>query len=86
MPYRQFPLDLNLYGSSDSSWWVISAGAAKYLVNFVESNPKLNRFMQFTWGADEFLIATVLMNSPFKDKIANNNLRYIDWSEGGTHP
>ena len=86
MPYRQFPLDLNLYGSSDSSWWVISAGAAKYLVNFVESNPKLNRFMQFTWGADEFLIATVLMNSPFKDKIANNNLRYIDWSEGGPHP
>lgn len=86
MPYRKFPLNINLYGSSNSSWWILSTDAAEYLVNFIENNSKLNRFMQFTWGSDEFLIATVLMNSPFKDKIVNNNLRYIDWSEGGPHP
>lgn len=86
MPYRKFPLDLNLYGSSNSSWWVLSADAAEYLVGFIDKNPKLNRFMQFTWGSDEFLIATVLMNSHFKDRIVNNNLRYVDWSEGGPHP
>ncbi|MFC3559911.1 beta-1,6-N-acetylglucosaminyltransferase [Pedobacter jamesrossensis] len=26
------------------------------------------------------------MNSDFKNKTNNNNLRYIDWSEGNAHP
>jgi hypothetical protein len=86
MPRRNFPLDISMYGSSNSSWWVISAKAAEYVVSFIESNSKLKRFMRFTWGSDEFLIATVLMNSPFKNCVINNNLRYIDWSEGGANP
>jgi hypothetical protein len=26
------------------------------------------------------------LNSPLKDKIINNNYRYIDWSGGGANP
>jgi hypothetical protein len=86
MPRRKFPLDISMYGSSNSSWWAVSAEAAAYLIQFIERNSKLKRFMRFTWGSDEFLIATVLMNSPFKSKVLNNNLRYIDWSGGGANP
>ncbi len=42
--------------------------------------------MKYTWGADEFLIPTIVMNSPFAEKTLNDNLRYIDWSEGGSNP
>lgn len=86
MPHREFPLDLPLYGSANSSWWILSADAAQYLVSFIKDNSKLSRFMQFTWGADEFLITTVIMNSPFRDKVINDNLRHVDWSRGGPHP
>lgn len=86
MPRRKFPLDFTLYGSTNSSWWILNAGAAKYLIDFIKDNSKLKRFMKFTWGADEFLITTIIMNSPFKDKVINDNLRHIDWSSGGAHP
>ena len=86
MPHRKFPLDLPLYGSTNSSWWILSAEAGQYLVDFIKDNSKLNRFMKFTWGADEFLITTIIMNSPFKDRVINDNLRHIDWSFGGAHP
>lgn len=86
MPHRKFPLDLTLYGSTNSSWWILSADAAQYLVDFIKDKPKLKRFMKFTWGADEFIITTIIMNSPFKDKVVNDNLRHIDWSLGGAHP
>jgi hypothetical protein len=86
MPRRKFPLDLTLYGSTNSSWWILSADAAQYLVDFIKDNAKLKRFMRFTWGADEFLITTIIMNSPFKDRVINDNLRHIDWSFGGSHP
>ncbi|MEJ7779628.1 MAG: beta-1,6-N-acetylglucosaminyltransferase [Daejeonella sp.] len=86
MPHRKFPLDLTLYGSTNSAWWILSADAAQYLVDFIKDNAKLKRFMRFTWGADEFLITTIIMNSPFKDKVVNDNLRHIDWSRGDAHP
>ncbi len=86
MPQRKFPLDLPLYGSTNSAWWILSTDAAKYLVDFMKDNSRLKRFMRFTWGSDEFLITTIIMNSPFKDKVINDNLRHIDWSCGGAHP
>jgi hypothetical protein len=86
MPRRKFPLNLTLYGSKKSTWWVLNADAARYLVSFVQDNSKLDRFMKFTWGADEFLITSIIMNSPFKDKVVNDNLRYVDWSSGDVHP
>ena len=42
--------------------------------------------MKYTWGSDEFLIATIVMNSPFKDQVINNNLRCITWSDGIANP
>lgn len=86
MPRRKFPLDFTLYGSTNSSWWILSSGAAQYLIDFIKDNSKLKRFMKFTWGADEFLITTIIMNSPFRDKVINDNLRHIDWSSGDAHP
>src|SRR5690606_28238280 len=86
LPKRKFPLQVELYGSAVSSWWTITDGCARYVLNFMENNPKLLNFMKFTWGADEFLFATIIMNSPFKEAVVNNNLRHIEWIEGMPNP
>ncbi|MVN76982.1 glycosyltransferase [Hymenobacter sp. HMF4947] len=86
LPKRQFPLPYDLYGGSDGSWWTMTAECAAYLVDFIDRHSKLRIFSLFTWGSDEFLVATILMNSPFKASIINENYRYIDWSEGAANP
>ncbi len=86
LPRRRFPLPYTLYGGSDGSWWTLDTACAAYLVRFMDAHAGLRRFSLFTWGSDEFLIATVLMNSPYRSSIINENYRYIDWSAGGANP
>jgi len=86
LPKRKFPLPYTLYGSADGSWWTMTATCAAYLVRFIDEHPRLRWFSLFTWGSDEFLLATILLNSPLKASIINENYRYIDWSAGGANP
>ncbi len=60
--------------------------ARLYVLEFIESNKKLRRFIRFTWGPDEFVVPTLIMNSEFKETVINNNFYYIDWSKGGANP
>ncbi|WBA43081.1 beta-1,6-N-acetylglucosaminyltransferase [Hymenobacter canadensis] len=87
LPRRQFPLGgYVVYGGNMSCWYTLSRTAAEYLVNFFTLHPELHRFGRLSWGSDEFLVATVLYNSPLRETLLNNSLRYIDWSQGGAHP
>lgn len=86
LPKRRFPLPYTLYGGPDGSWWTLTAECAAYLVQFLDAHPHLQRFSRFTWGSDEFLPATILLNSPLRQRIVNENYRYIDWSGGGANP
>jgi hypothetical protein len=86
LPERKFPLDYTLYGGAYSAHWTISMGAAKYFYEFLNGNKKISNFFKHTWGSDEFLTASIIINSPFKDTVVNNNFRYIDWSFGGSRP
>jgi hypothetical protein len=85
-PKRKFPADMKLYGSAKSTWWSISGDCARYVVKEAVGNKKLSSFLKYCWGTDEFVIATLIMNSTFKAQVVNNNLRYIDWSEGNANP
>ena len=85
-PERKFPLDYTLYGSERATWWTMSTDCAAYLLKFLSSNKKLQRFAKFTWAPDEYLIPTLVMNSSFKDSVVPENYRYIDWSRGGSNP
>lgn len=86
LPKRKFPLALTLYGHQCGSWWSLNRDCAAYIVNFFNGDKRLQRFCNFTWAADEFLLATILMNSRLKNNVINNDIRYIDWSAGGGHP
>jgi hypothetical protein len=84
MPKRKLPYNLHPYGKS--MFWMLSPEAAMHVVNTVEKDKKLQHFFFLTWGSDEFVFQTILMNSTYKDKVVNNNYRYIDWSGGGANP
>jgi len=84
MPKRKLPYNLHPYGKS--MFWMLSPEVALYVVKKVEGDKKLANFFLFCWGSDEFVFQTILMNSPYKSKIVNDNFRYIDWSLGGANP
>ena len=86
LPKRKFPMSYTLYGGNCSMYWTISKACARYVVHFMDRHPVVERFARFTWAPDEFLIPTILLNSPYRDRVINNNLRYIDWSQGGPNP
>ena len=85
LPERKLTAPLQLYGGPLAAYWTLSADAAVYLhKSLAESNHRF--FFKHTWAPDEFLINTILMNSPFSEYIVNDNYRYIDRSTGGAHP
>lgn len=85
-PTRKFPETLELYGGNKSCWWTLTRESAQYVVAKLDESPKLLSFLKYCWGTDEFVIPTLIMNSHLKPKVVNDNLRYIDWSEGNAHP
>lgn len=84
LPKRTPPKRLNYIGRSQ--WFTITIEHLKYIVDFMDTNPSIKRFFTFTWGSDEVVFQTILYSSHYKDQMVNNNLRYIDWSQGGASP
>jgi len=70
---------IKLYGGS--GWWSLSRASIEYVMNYSKRDPSLLKRLHFTFCADEIYFQTILMNSPLKSKIVNNNLRFIDWTK-----
>jgi hypothetical protein len=58
----------------------------RFILEYSRKNPRVVRFFRQTWGPDEFFFQTILYNSAYRNDLINNNLRYIDWSEGKASP
>jgi len=84
LPKRKLPNKLMPVGRSQ--WFTIPQDCVEYLVDYWDTNPSLKRFIKLTWAPDEFIFQTILYNSHYKDKMVNNDLRYIDWSAKGVSP
>ncbi|WP_346239099.1 beta-1,6-N-acetylglucosaminyltransferase [Niabella insulamsoli] len=86
LPERKAPADWHLVGGNCATWWTLTADCAYYLAEQVVSDKKVKDFVKLTWGIDEIIFPTIVMNSPFRDAAVNDNLRYIDWGENQAHP
>jgi hypothetical protein len=84
LPRRTLPNALIPVGRSQ--WFTISTCHVRYIVDYWESNPHLQRFIKLTWAPDEFIFQTILYNSMYREQMVNNDLRYIDWSESRVSP
>ncbi|GAB3588535.1 core-2/I-branching beta-1,6-N-acetylglucosaminyltransferase family protein [Hymenobacter daeguensis] len=85
LPRRRPPLPV-LYGGNMGGWYTLSRECAAYVLGFLDARPRLQRFFRYTWGSDEFVVQSIVLNSPLAPTVINNNLRYIDWSGGGHSP
>jgi hypothetical protein len=81
---RSLPGDFKPYGGS--AWWCLTRDCIDYVGEFVEKNPEFVKFFKHVKIPDEIFFQTILMNSPFKDQITYDNLRYITWPPGSRHP
>jgi hypothetical protein len=75
---RRVPGGLAAYGGG--AWMCLSIAAARYVVEFVDRNPRFVRFFEHVLHPDEIFFQTILMNSPLRNTVINDHLRYIDWS------
>ena len=81
---RSFPPGFQPYFGS--SYWCITRECAGYINEFVARNRGFVRFFKHVLVPDEMFFQTIIINSSFRDRVVNDNLRSIDWSEGGNNP
>ncbi len=86
LPGRKLPFDYTMYGGPLGAYWTFSRETAAYVADYMRKHREVRSFFRKSWGPDEFLFNTIVMNSPYKEMTVNNNHRYIDWSQGGGSP
>lgn len=84
MPVRTMPDNLEAVGRSQ--WFSMSTEAVFCILDYLKNHPEVVRFFKLTWAPDEIIFQTILYNSELKDKLVNDNLRYIVWADGKASP
>ncbi len=77
-------LNFELY--SGSQWFTLSGKAIKYCLEHIQKDPAFFNRFKYTRCADEIFFHTLMLNSPLKEQVMNENLRYIDWHSGPEFP
>ena len=78
---RTLPYNLEPYGGD--TWFCLAKKHVDYILEFLDDKPDLCAFFKHAFAPDEMFFQTIIMNSPLKDTLVNDNLRYIDWSRKG---
>lgn len=63
-----------------SSYWCMSRECFRYVHRFINEHPDYVRFFKRVYIPDEMFFQTILMNSPLKSGVINDDLRHLDWS------
>ena len=82
---KKIPSNLKPYGGS--AFFCLPKQQVTYILEFVSKHPSIKGFFNRVGISDEVFFQTILMNSPFKSQIINDNKRYIDWKDSkDSHP
>jgi hypothetical protein len=74
---RRFPFGFRPYGGS--MWWCLSKECVAYIDRFVLQNPAYTRYFRTVFIPDESFFQSIISNSPYKDRVISDDLRYTDW-------
>lgn len=83
-PKRKFPTGFKPFGGSN--WYCLTRECIDYICNFVKANSDFVSFFEYVLVPEEIFFHTIVLNSPFKDRVVNENLRYIEWSPNSSNP
>lgn len=79
---KKLPCNMEFYGGW--SLMCLPKDIVSYVVSFTDNNPKFKSFFKRVHAPSEMYFQTILLNSPFVDRIVNDNKRYIDFIDA--HP
>jgi hypothetical protein len=63
-----------------SAWVNLSREAARYCARFLRRRLDAQAFFRTTMIQDEFVFQMLLLNSPLRDTVVNEDLRYMNWA------
>lgn len=76
---RKFPKDfLQLHGGS--TYWTLSKDTLQYVMDYTKNNSEFLKRFKYSFCAEELYFHAIILNSPFANRVVNDNLRHIDWS------
>ena len=73
------PYGLEPYGGS--GWFCLPKTLVSYVLNYVSSHPRVADFYRHSWIPEEQFFQTVIMNSPLRSDVVNDDKRYIRWKQ-----
>jgi hypothetical protein len=74
---KSLPCNLEPYGGS--GWFCLPKRFVNYILDFVSKHHEITRFYRYSNVPDEMFFQTILMNSPLKSGVVDDNKRYINW-------
>lgn len=73
---RKKPIDYNF--QFGSQWWTLTYGAAMYILDYCNNNPKYLKYFEHCIIPDECFFQTLFMASPYRNK-RKTNLTFVNW-------
>jgi hypothetical protein len=76
---RKFPEGFTPYRGS--AYWCFPKDCVDYIYNFLNTNQgkEFANYFKYVDGPDEMFFQTLILNSPLKDRVINDNLFFIDF-------
>jgi hypothetical protein len=81
---RKVPGSLAPYGGSQ--WWALTGDCVNYVMDYVETHPRIINYFKYTFIPDEIFFQTLICNSPFKKEVTGYGLTYADWQNPNPFP
>ncbi|MBS4179132.1 beta-1,6-N-acetylglucosaminyltransferase [Lederbergia citrea] len=76
---NQLPKEYSLYNGAQ--WFSIPIEVARYIIEFLDRNEWYYKYFANTLCPDEWFFQTLIMNSPYKVDLINNNLMFVKWGD-----
>lgn len=67
----------SIYGGS--CWFSITGNCMRFCLEFSSKNRNFLENHKYVFGPEESFFQTIIMSSPYKENVVNDNLFYIDW-------
>lgn len=76
---NKLPKEYSLY--KGSQWFSLPFEVAQYIIKFLDENEWFYKYFEKSLVSDQWFFHTLIMNSPYKIDVIDNNLLFLKWGE-----
>jgi len=66
-------------------WFTLSRDCIEYVLEYTRKFPAFYKRLKYTFVPEETYFHSIILNSPFKERVKNRSLRYVDWRYRNGH-